>query len=401
MKLKINSKNLIYLLILLPFLKPAGLAYYTGVNTVFQVMKIISLIISSYLVFSKHPLIIEKCRARIYMSFMSFIGIYLFNSIHYESLNSDIINNSVSNIIILLLLHRVVNSTHREGFLKTLYWTCKVLICLQILSVFYVKSGHMIFESMEGDYTYLFGPDNYSAFAMIPMLGVIIYLGSIFEYKRVKRGDLAIGGALFISYAYTGSVTAATASLIVVIAILIYARWERISSWFTIKKILLFGGIFLILVLRFNVQNILADFIASVFNKGSKAISLNSRTYIWSSALKLIMKKPFLGYGNFTQETINSFVLYGTGHAHNIILELLLRTGVIGLALYTYFLIKSASVARSRGGANQSNILVITLVAFIILSFMDFYPLMQFQYFLIGLLTMSREIQNNSLESFR
>ena len=109
--------------------------------------------------------------------------------------------------------------------------------------------------------------------------------------------------------------------------------------------------------------------------------------------MDLIKQKPLLGWGNLSNEQILNYALYGTEHAHNIILEILLRTGGIGLISYIWFAI-SPSKKLKKVLKSKAYYLLATQVCFWGLSIMDCYPLIQIQYCMMGLLYCWQEYEN-------
>jgi len=100
-----------------------------------------------------------------------------------------------------------------------------------------------------------------------------------------------------------------------------------------------------------------------------KGLSLSSRTFIWGDALNIIKENLFFGRGSFTNAEISSYILYGTTHAHNIILELLMRTGIIGTVAYLIFMLYPLKPRRH-----------LILLIFILASLFCFLWIFMFQY---------------------
>jgi O-antigen ligase len=66
--------------------------------------------------------------------------------------------------------------------------------------------------------------------------------------------------------------------------------------------------------------------------------SFTGRTEIWNAVLQLSSAEPWMGYGYassvFVLPQHASAVGFTTSHAHNLILQLLLTTGIIGVILF-------------------------------------------------------------------
>ena len=96
----------------------------------------------------------------------------------------------------------------RKSFFNALDFIFTFLIVLQIISVFYIRNIHTIFEPIENDYVYFLGTDNYSAFATLPMIGILFFIAqfSSEEVRKIKNYILLLG--LWIINFYTMSITA-------------------------------------------------------------------------------------------------------------------------------------------------------------------------------------------------
>jgi O-antigen ligase len=87
----------------------------------------------------------------------------------------------------------------------------------------------------------------------------------------------------------------------------------------------------------------------------SEITSFTGRTEIWNAVLKLSAAEPWMGYGYassvFVLPQHASEVGFATSHAHNLFLQLLLTTGVIGVSLFVISVIViflRAAVQRDR-----------------------------------------------------
>ncbi|MDE7095802.1 MAG: O-antigen ligase family protein, partial [Anaeroplasmataceae bacterium] len=114
---------------------------------------------------------------------------------------------------------------------------------------------------------------------------------------------------------------------------------------------------------------------------------LSSREYIWPLAFKRFLERPVFGYGALTDTQINNYYLYGTTHAHNIILEFLMMTGLIGSFFFVKFFSKSLKICKKEEKRSVYRMFIIGLSSFLICSLFDFYIGLIYFYMFIGLLT--------------
>lgn len=386
MSTKIRKSVLLYILFFIPFFKPVGLSIYGGINSIYLAWKLVSLCVGIFIILNE-----SNGTFITYKKDTWFRGLFLFFIVYFVNCFSVSRNlvTIVSNILVILELIIILSITKsklkRKNMADALNFVFSILLFLQIVSVFYIKAGHVIFEYLENDYTYLLGTDNYSAFATIPMLGAILF----FEHKRknlfskAKKVILCLG--LCASYVYTGSVTAAIMSVVTVFAYIITKYNKFLLKFFTIKKVAVFCVLVLFLIMAFDIQNHML-WLLRLVGKSAEATTLNSRTIIWENAFNIIKQNIIFGIGELSAEQVEGYALYGMGHAHNLILDLLLKSGIVGTISYLFFYFGFLSKYFRKALKSSGFILVITLTGYFVLSMMDDYPFMPYIYCCLGLL---------------
>lgn len=386
MNTKIRKSVILYILFFIPFFKPVGLSVYAGINSIYLVWKLVSLCVGIFIILNEsNETFITYKRDTWFRGLFLFFTIYFVNCF---SVSRDLVT-ILSNMLVILELITILSITKskskRKNMADALNFIFSILLFLQIVSVFYIKAGHVVFEYIENDYTYLLGTDNYSAFATIPMLGAILF----FEYKRkslfsrVKKVFLCLG--LCASYVYTGAVTAAIMSVVTVLAYIITKYNKFLLKFFTIKKVAVFCVLVLFLIMAFDIQNHML-WLLKLVGKSAKATTLNSRTIIWEKAFNIIKQNIIFGIGELSVEQVEGYALYGMGHAHNLILDLLLKSGIVGTISYLFFYLGFLSKYFRKALKSSGFILVITLIGYFVLSMMDDYPFMPYIYCCLGLL---------------
>ena len=386
MNTKIRKSVLLYILFFIPFFKPVGLSVYAGINSIYLAWKLVSLCVGIFIILKE-----SNGTFITYKKDTWFRGLFLFFIVYFVncfSISRDLVT-IISNILVILELIIILSITKskskRKNMADALNFIFSILLFLQIVSVFYIKAGHIVFEYIENDYTYLLGTDNYSAFATIPMLGAILF----FDYKRknlfakAKKVFLCFG--LCASYVYTGSVTAAIMSVVTVSAYIISKYNKFLLKFFTIKKVAVFCVLVLFLIMAFDIQNHML-WLLRLVGKSAKATTLNSRTIIWEKAFNIIKQNIIFGIGELSAERVEGYALYGMGHAHNLILDLLLKSGIVGTISYLYFYLGFLSKYFRKALKSSGFILVITLIGYFVLSMMDDYPFVPYIYCCLGLL---------------
>lgn len=386
MNTKIRKSVLLYILFFIPFFKPVGLSVYARINSIYLVWKLVSLCVGIFIILNE-----SNGTFITYKKDTWFRGLFLFFIVYFVncfSVSRDLVT-IVSNILVILELIIILSITKskskRKNMADALNFIFSILLFLQIVSVFYIKVGHVIFEYIENDYTYLLGTDNYSAFATIPMLGAILFFGHKRKnlLSKAKKVILCLG--LCASYVYTGAVTAAIMSVVTVLAYIITKYNKFLLKFFTIKKVAIFCLLVLFLIMAFDIQNHML-WLLRLVGKSAKATTLNSRTIIWEKAFNIIKQNIIFGIGELSAEQVKGYALYGVGHAHNLILDLLLKSGIVGTISYLFFYFEFLSKYFRKALKSSGFILVITLIGYFVLSMMDDYPFVPYIYCCLGLL---------------
>lgn len=369
--------------ILIPFFKPIGPSYYAWFNMLFQIWKVISIAIIFLCIF---PGAFRQIKLKIngFWGLYLFWIIYILNCVRYGNSYSNILNNAITSIVLLGIIRYSVRQNWNYKLLKALSYIFAVYIIFQVISVIVVRSGYNIFEPMEGDFNYFLGTDNYSAFAIYPMLGIVL----LYQCLSNKALKIRVSGwfltlAVVVSYLYVRSMTAALAGVTLLAFMFLQNYRKDISKYINAKGTLVIILIAFILIHFGNIQLLFTNFIEDILHKD---VTLTARSYIWDAAINLIKKRVILGHGALSEASIKDHALYGTTHAHNLYLELLLRTGVIGTIGYLWFMVGFVKSNRRNLIKWPFNILVIFFAVQIILFMMDFYVTFQYFYCFMGIL---------------
>lgn len=375
--------KLFLILLLVPFCKPVGLECYPWLNRIFYFWKLAAL---AYFVGALLPRCIVPRPKKTPTGFLClglFWLIYFANCIRSGVDVISIGTAAVSCAFLLLLISYEIRVGNGMLLLQAMTWLFTGCILAHALSVPLTDLGLLSFgRDAQNTQIYLFGTDNYSAFFLYPMLSVSLFYHHL-RYGRIRFWGWGLSLTVTLTYLYTASMTAAGAGMLMIAVLLIQKCWKHLRDVLRTKWVLAGLALLLILICVFNIQNVLASFL-NVLGKG---LTLNSRTIIWDRVIRLFRQKPLFGHGNFTAEQIQNYILYGTNHAHNLLMELLLRTGLIGTAAYVLFLCGFASSKKERMIFRSSaNVLLIGLIVQLVLSFMDFYPTILVFYCFMGCL---------------
>lgn len=183
-------------------------------------------------------------------------------------------------------------------------------------------------------YSYNFlGIDNYLAPILIPYM----FLVSLRASMRYGKLNWTAYGLIIVSSISILLIWAATGmmGLAVALVFLLFFYQRRCQTLFSGLTAMLSGfGIFFGVVL-FRLQNLFAFFIEGVLHKG---LSFTGRTEIWDEAVRMFLKKPWLGYGYAQYGKIYRLRKGKYYHGHNIFLEIAVEGGILGLGCFLMML---------------------------------------------------------------
>lgn len=385
-----KPNTILFILLLAPFVRPLGLDYFPLVGKLLTLWKLLALVYLTLALIPKLPSPRSKTGFWPFLGLGIFWGVYLFGCLRVGLEVVSIATAGIASLLLLLLVCYETRIGNGMLLLKAMARLFTFCILAHIATVFLVKADLLWLGYVGESAVYLFGMDNYSAFFLYPMLSVVLF------YNCLRRGHITIGGWLLALsvvgiYLLTRSVAAAGAGLVMLPFLLLADYWNSLPKLRGVRWVILGMTIFLVLICGFQAQNLLA----SLLDKTAKGVTLNSRTYIWDLALKLIRERPLLGHGTFTDKALfEDYILYGVNHAHNLLLELFLRAGILGAAAFLAFLFGFAPIGSRRKVPNAHGILLVGLAGQLVLCFMDFYPTILPFYIFMGVLYCSHRFSD-------
>lgn len=358
MELIIQKSNMLIYIVLLTYLKPINVTLIEPLDKLYKLLKIAATIILLFEVIKKKIKISKTCWWCIL--FLSIWSVSIFLN------NGSLAGNTQSILSIVGIMILYMYSLNEENGI------CRLIIILSNIAKIYIIFNFItvllnrpLFATPKISYVkYFLGSDNYFAFILIPLCG-FIFINDLNMIGRIKVSSwiIAFVGllSLIIPFSVTGMFT-----LGVYLFVMIFVNFPQIKKYFTIKNVIVFSALFLLIIMIPNVQRYLKT--AMIVGKNG----LNSRETIWPLAMSAIIKKPILGYGALTEKQISDYILYGTSHAHNILLEFLLNTGIIGstvAGIWSYSIFKDLFEVRDK----IVECLLLCIAAYVLCGVFDFY----------------------------
>ena len=359
MSIRIKQWEFFVILFLIVFLKPANVILLPQIDAIYKLLKVlVSAVILVLLLTKKKKLDKTGGLCLLFVAVLS-ISIYLNCGSYGEHLQE------IVSIVILLLFYKIEIQTQKklDYLIMVICIITKIYIVLELVTI--IMNKPLLAEiPLNGD-PYFLGSDNYSAFIIIPLVTILTY-DSFKKYNRLNAETCVFLLLGFMCFAITFSVAAMMAYLLFVFIILLI-QYPSIRNFFRLKYVVLVSILFLIGVVFFNIQDKLGFLLASVGK-----IGLNSREYIWPMTVNAVMKRPFIGYGVLTEAQRGHYLLYGAGHAHNIVLEFLLSTGIVGTVI-AFIWIKNSLKGLHRIKNKSMYVIQAGLTSYFICGMFDFY----------------------------
>lgn len=206
-----------------------------------------------------------------------------------------------------------------------------------------------------------------------------------------SMGYVVIFVPILSAYFYSRAATAIIVSILLAVSIFI-VRNNRLS-----KVVISLTFVVSVLVTAMVVSSKIISQFGPVLDLLGKDALLGGRYRIWSAALSVWKENLFFGIGMDAQLASNylfdaGFVTTGwgesVGHAHNVALEILLKSGLTGFCCFCWFVFKIFQGLRGCANSYHVSVVVIVLFAYYCTALLD-YRILMFSNWLILLLLAS------------
>lgn len=172
---------------------------------------------------------------------------------------------------------------------------------------------------------------------------ICIAIGALYSFKPFVRGNLRFSFLLFVLLAGLMITDKRGPAIMCMLtcAFLYYIegkaskRIER-AFYIILAAVLLYGLLSVLVIIGPDIPGIerLYSSIGSLLGKGE--LDDNGRAQLYTQAIEYFFNHPIIGIGWMNYKNI--FILRGT-HVHNIYLQLLCETGIVGFTIYASFFI--------------------------------------------------------------
>lgn len=314
---KTSYKHLLLLIIILVINEPPLFYNYSIINSVYKILQLLLIMYMWMNAIVNKFYNVPTVLISLY-SLWNILITFIFNI-------GDIFEITYRNMFVLLHVFCISHYVKNENS-KFIDIYAKVLGYYSIINciLFTIKPNGWIYRAGEGvaQNYYFLGLDNQFARIILPGL-ILLFLT---QSKRIKKQWIFIGSILF-SDAYVifqrmpGTLISCFFLMLLFFAFLNFHQMK--AKIYVIAYFVVF--IFCVVIQNINLE-IINTLIVTILGKD---LTFSGRTQIWNAAFKLIVTNPIVGYGS----TASRNIVFGIS-AHNIILQIILESGFVGLFLF-------------------------------------------------------------------
>lgn len=388
-KSKIDRKKLFLFLIVMPFLKPYNVTLIPALDNIFKIWKVASTAYIIYAFLSKKQ---RVGKTSIYL--FLFCITWMFSLVLNSGPIADYGNNIMSILGLRLLFEtNMYNDEFKRNISKIIYKTGAVYMVLNCITAWMGRPFFAAGMNLDDNANFL-GGDNYSAFILIVLCGLMFFYDVKYKKKiRTRTWIFNIIGliSLIIPFSFAGII-----SYIILLTLILCSNYKFVRKAFNWKNALLICSVLVLLISYFHL-----DVVVRIFLGGLDKSGFNGRNMIWPRSIIATGKKFVLGYGGLTAEQAATWIIAGANHTHNILLQIPFSTGIIG----TFFFVMYLSSILNNTLTNRDKpigILLMTLSSFILCSIFDFYIGLIYMYVLLDFIWIykkGKRIGENTYES--
>lgn len=241
-----------------------------------------------------------------------------------------------------------------------------IAFCMIVTTFFqFVKQDIFGQSEFSGNYNNFAFGDNVLGYYYIPFIAVCIVLDRM-NVKKISRytWTMIIIAVLSLIRAWSAKSVVGIA-LILIYVLFIYGK--KLSKVFNPLIVVVGYALAEIGLVFFNIQERFSYIIENILHKDA---SLTGRTGLWFNAINNITNSPLYGYGVTYGGGIylnTTFVGSTTHSSHNLILEILMQTGFVGLILWVMYIVLSLFRDRKSIKADPDTYYMLIFFAFVVL----------------------------------
>ncbi len=226
--------------------------------------------------------------------------------------------------------------------------------------VFYPEGMYVVGDELSGEVVknnFLWGFDNSSIFNFIPGMYLLGLYALIENNKIIYRKTIFVLLFISLAFLYVFSITAFIGCFSILLAFVFILVIKKKANLLTTKNLIILAVVLSLVLLIFNDRlSILMEFSKLT----DKFYSIKARFIIWDCVINWWKKSPLIGYG--IEDKLLIIGKLNLDHPHNYFMDVLYRSGLIGIVVVVVLFYKLIS-----GKWSDSHINAFSAVAFFVL----------------------------------
>lgn len=291
-----------------------------------------------------------------------FVFVYMiwrsFSSYYYAEEVLDL-TNSLKTLTLILSVNLFIEK-YPKSIISAFSGLFSIYIYINLISLYLYPDGLYIIErsSIGSSQGWILGVENQFAYVIIP--GAIFnVLNSLYKYNKINIFTWITIGISFLSLIKVWTATGIVSLLFVIIFALLMSFKKKVK-FINFNVIVVFYIIIWYSVINIEKVRPIQYLVVEVLNKD---LTLSFRTIIWDKVLEVIPNSLLFGHG------INTYVLAGkvtSFAAHNLLLQIILDSGVIGILLFLICIIVAGKNLQSYKENTLSLIILVGIFSIMI-----------------------------------
>ncbi len=292
--------------------------------------------------------------------------ILIISTLHYSGISSDLwkcLKYEWPIAAMIMLIQLGVRRAPAK-MIRAFYHMYYINIVINLILGLIFQNG--LYSEIDHEAQHWLGNENVFIVSMLAGL-CCGYLDVLMRGKKAAADYLVLHLLCIIQLVCMWSVTSMLG--IACYTVLLILTWVIHSSWFYSLKLYTFlwvAAFFFFTVFQLH-KKTLKWLIKGVFHK---SVSLSKRTKLWRRLLKRFRKRPLLGYGVLSPDRFRKMTRYSNKHwvhCHNYILELLIKGGLLAIAVFAALLLWTSQELEKMNHTMPARVISITLCSYFVI----------------------------------
>lgn len=347
---------------------PAIKIMYPGLNNILVLLQILTSLVATWLMF-KHGKI-----SKIQIAIFLYLLLYVANTLVQNGAIVQCLQEAVATMAYSLIIEYGVRYKGKN-IVKGQCFFYLIIVLINIVSMYIYPRGLYISSNLQ--YTtstnWILGYRNLHILFIMPML----LWCSLYDYYycgKLNKFCLIAVVLAFISVVKAESTTSIIGIIVWGISILIISKNIARTKNRILSKVLLGYLVAYVSIIFLRIQDFLDKLIFKITNKHS---DFSGRSYIWDSTFELIKEKAIFGYGR--EESLvrqSKTASWQVVHAHNEVLEIVYRTGVVGMLIFAVTVAMSMRALKNELNRYPGIIILATIIAYAVMTLTEYFSIL-------------------------